>query len=229
MARGHYYQSKKKRSPWKPLLIIFAVVFCLSVAAVVFWKRGESIMPPSTGDPSMDVVTEASEGSQETHEKSAALESNAPAETTQAQSPVQETEPIETVTPATVVLVEKVEATYEEWLAAGMVVAISMEYPEFEIEGIYLAGETDLSERQNSSGVYVVFTADGTKQTVHGFPLAAERTQKGTVDLHTMDLGFAAFDPVETASVNTGACRQIGMEDLSELIAQSILVSLYEH
>ena len=45
-------------------------------------------------------------------------------------------------------VIEKSGASYERWLAAGMVTAVSMKYPDFEIEGIYLTGETDPAEKQ---------------------------------------------------------------------------------
>lgn len=146
-------------------------------------------------------------------------------------SPAVETEmdaPAEMKKP-TVVITDKNEASYEEWLAAGMVVAVSMEYPEFELREVYLTGETDLADKQNSGGAYVVFDLDGTERAVYGFPLDEERTEEGTTDLYTMDLGFAAFEPVEVQSIDTVACRQVGMENLEKLIEQSLLVSLYEH
>ena len=42
-------------------------------------------------------------------------------------------------------IIEKQDASYERWLAAGMVTAVSMQYPDFEIQHIYLASEHDIS------------------------------------------------------------------------------------
>lgn len=125
--------------------------------------------------------------------------------------------------------VEKADASYERWLAAGMVTAVSMKYPDFEIEGIYLTGETDPAEKQQSGGTYVIFTADGTETAVQSMPLEAERTDAGTTDLYTRDLGFATFDVVDPAQVDTVSCEEVSMADIEELISQSLLVSLYEH
>lgn len=126
-------------------------------------------------------------------------------------------------------VVERDDASYERWLAAGMVTAISMQYPDFSIEGIYLSGETALSDKSESAGAYVVFTADGAETAIHSVPLDAERTDAGTTDLYTRDLGFATFDTIEPSQIDTESCEQIEMDDLTDLISQSLLVSLYEH
>lgn len=126
-------------------------------------------------------------------------------------------------------IVEKSDASYERWLAAGIVTAVSMQYPDFEIEGIYLTGETDSADRMQSGGAYVIFTADGTETAVQSMPLEAERTDAGTTDLYTRDLGFATFDVVDPAQIDTGSCVEVSMDELEELISQSLLVSLYEH
>jgi hypothetical protein len=42
-------------------------------------------------------------------------------------------------------------------------------------------------------------------------------------------VGFATFDPVEPESVDISAMKQISLEEIGELIAQSMLVSIYTH
>lgn len=140
----------------------------------------------------------------------------------------QETSDTETGAPD-LVLTNRAEASYEEWLAAGMVVSVSMLYPEFDLKGIYLTGETELADKQTSNGAYVVFEVEGTQRAVYSFPLKAERTESGTTDLYTKDLGFSAFEQVDLERIDVATCRRVTMEDLDELIQQSILVSLYEH
>lgn len=124
--------------------------------------------------------------------------------------------------------IQKVDASYERWLAAAMVTAISLQYTEFEINGIYFETETDLTKPLESSGVYVTFAGDGEMITIHSEALTEERTEAGTMDLYTMDLGFATFDTVDVESVNISNMQSVQVEDLSELISQSMLVSLYE-
>ena len=124
---------------------------------------------------------------------------------------------------------QRANADYEEWLAAGMVTALSMQYPDFKIDGIYLTGRTELSKKENSNGVYVIFTAEGTQAAVYSVPLSEERTESGTIDLYTRDLGFATFDMKDLNAINKESYQQIEMNELDELISQSLLVSLYEH
>ena len=126
-------------------------------------------------------------------------------------------------------IIERADASYERWLAAGMVTAISMQYPAFEINGIYLASETEMSDKISSAGATVVFSSSGESYAVQSRPLSDERTETGTIDLYTKDLGFATFDPIDPASVDSTDKIQGEIEGLEELIAQSILVSLYEH
>ena len=126
------------------------------------------------------------------------------------------------------VIVEKKEASYERWLAAGMVTAMSMRYPDFVINGIYLASETELENLSQSNGAYIMFSNSGMEMVLHGKPLQEERTEAGTIDLYTADLGFATFDEVDN-NVSIDSLQKIEMEELSELISQSMLVSIYEH
>lgn len=105
--------------------------------------------------------------------------------------------------------IQKADASYERWLAAAMVTAISLHYPDFEINGIYLTAETELSSASQSSGAYVIFTSDGESLVIYSKPLEEERTEAGTVDLYTMDLGFATFDEVNAETVNTEGMQAV--------------------
>lgn len=123
---------------------------------------------------------------------------------------------------------QKADASYERWLAAAMVTAISLHYPDFQINGIYLTAETELSSASESSGAYVAFTSGEESLMICSKPLEEERTEAGTIDLYTMDLGFATFDEVDLKTVNTEGMLSVEAAELSELISQSMLVSLYE-
>lgn len=124
--------------------------------------------------------------------------------------------------------IQKADASYERWLAAAMVTAISLHYPDFQINGIYLTAETELSSASESSGAYVAFTSGEESLMICSKPLEEERTEAGTIDLYTMDLGFATFDEVDVETVNTEGMLSVEAAELSELISQSMLVSLYE-
>lgn len=146
-------------------------------------------------------------------------------ETVQPELDIIEEKPITSET----IIVEKKEAAYEKWLAASMIVGLSLRYPDFECEEIFLASDSALSSYSESKGVYVRFQYGGEELMVHSGPLEKERTEAGTIDLYTEDLGFASFDLVDEKGVEQGTGEVITIEDLSELINQSILVSMYEH
>lgn len=139
-----------------------------------------------------------------------------------------ETEVEEPVTSENVI-VEKAEADYERWLAAGMVIGISLQYPEFDFKEIYLASETELGNSDGSKGAYVLFECEGEETGIYSRPLKEERTEAGTKDLYTEDLGFATFDEINPETIDKDKCVVVDMEELTELINQSILVTVYEH
>lgn len=131
--------------------------------------------------------------------------------------------------PQEVLIQEKKDAPYEHWLAAGMVVAISMKFPEFELEDIYLTAETEVFDKSSSEGVYIVFESEGEIVMIHSEPLAEERKESGTTDLYTEYLGFSTFDTVKKDVNELKDCKKIEPDQLNELISQSLLVSIYEH
>lgn len=145
--------------------------------------------------------------------------------TDQSELEVVEEEPAESEN----VIVEKAEANYEKWLAAGMIVGISLQYPEYEFTGIYLASDSGMENYGDSNGAYIVFECGGEEIAIHSKPLKEERTESGTKDLYTKDLGFATFNEVDADNIDVEDCESVEMEELTELIDQSMLVSIYEH
>ena len=128
-----------------------------------------------------------------------------------------------------IVEIDSKEASYEEWLAASMVTAVSLNYSNFEIEEILLASETKLNSHAESEGVYIKVSISGEKFIIHSKPLAEERTEAGTIDIHSQNLGYATFDSVDIGSIDGKQYEKVEMDELNTLISQSILVSLYEH
>ena len=124
---------------------------------------------------------------------------------------------------------EKREASYEQWLAAGMIMATSMYYGEVEITEIHITGETDLEDKFDSQGVLISFIENGSESVIWSKPLEEERQEQGTLDIYTADLGFATFDTVEKMPANLDNYKKMEISDFSELISQSLLVSIYEH
>ena len=145
---------------------------------------------------------------------------------TQPSEPYQ-TEVLETSPP--VVIVQQADAEYERWLASALVVAVSMEYPDFIPDQIYSASSTSLEEKFSSDGVYIVFSSNGATKAIHSKPISGERSEAGTKDISSETIGFATFDFVDPSNINVDSMHRIALEDLGELIAQSLLISIYTH
>ena len=124
-------------------------------------------------------------------------------------------------------LTEQADAEYEKWLAATMVVAVSMEYPGFEDIQIYTESFTSLTNKLESEGVYVLFQENGNSMAVHSKAIVKERNEKGTKDISSQTLGLATFDLIEAGNVQSNTMTKIELEELEELIKQSLLISVY--
>lgn len=151
----------------------------------------------------------------------------APTETLTQPSEPDETEATETSNPGEIA--QKADAEYEKWLAAAVVVGVSMEYPDFIPDAIYCASKTSLDEKDSSDGVYFVFASNGATVAIHSKPISAERSEAGTKDISSETIGFATFDLVDPAGIHVDSMDPIALEDLGELIAQSLLISIYTH
>lgn len=134
------------------------------------------------------------------------------------------TQPIETVPPAVWQTTPQMDATYEQWLAAAMFLVMPLEYPDFQLEGIYAASNTELEQKASSQGVYFCFLSGGEQVWIHSAPLAGNRSEKGTTDLHTAQLGYASFDRVE--NVDVSAMTELTVADLAEPMTYTILPGL---
>lgn len=146
---------------------------------------------------------------------------------TSAETTHQTTTPMEsgeTYPPAQWETTPEIEATYEQWLAAAMFLVIPLEYPDFQLEGIYAASQTELERKATSLGVYFCFQSDGAQVWIHSAPLASNRSEKGTTDLHTAQLGYASFDVVEPADVS--AMTELAIADLAEPMTYTMLPGL---
>ena len=70
-------------------------------------------------------------------------------------------------------IIAKADASYEKWIAAAMVTAISMEYEDFTIDKIYVTGENDVNSKESSQGVFVVFSRENQQFAITSKPLEA--------------------------------------------------------
>ena len=145
------------------------------------------------------------------------------------QPPIETQDVSEERTQPTVEIIQRTEAEYEKWLSATVLMCVSIEYPDFEIEGVYSDSATALDDKFSSDGVYIIFSSGGERLAIHSKALEDERTEPGTVDISSEIIDFATFDCIDPALVDTSSMEQINLEDLNEMIAQSLLVSIYTH
>ncbi len=134
-------------------------------------------------------------------------------------TPTQNTNPIPTLGD---------EDPYEDWLAAAMIVGISMQYSDYEFLGIYTASETPISAHDSSAGAYVIFNGDGEKLALKCVPISAERADRGTADLYVPAIGYATYELVEASSVPVNSLKERKLEDLVDMISASAQVTIIE-
>lgn len=210
----------------------FVVLFAAVLLIIVNAKTKETQRPPVRTEQATTLPT-GGEELQNTASTSSADSTESISEATQGQNPQQgesvdpqdptsqpeQTDPIPTMDEG---------APYEDRLAAAMVIGISMQYAEFEFEGIYAASETSMGNYMNSAGAYVVFRGDGQWLALRSQPIAAERSDKGTADLYLPALGYATYELVDPQTVPGTGLREMQLEDLEELILQSAQVTIIE-
>lgn len=213
-------------------VILFALILTAVIAVMLGGQGEDTPVTPTVGVVPTDAVDAPTE---------AATTVQTDGDTQPAATTPQQTQPVTgpapETTPATkptappvqepVTIPQMKEASYERWLCAGMVVGLSMEYPDFTPQAIYVTGETALEDRMSSGGAVILFTSGGRELALRSVPLEEGRKTPGTMDLSTHTLGFATFDVVTADSVNTAGMEKVALEDLTELIEQSLLVSLY--
>jgi hypothetical protein len=236
MSKGRYVKKKKTYMPFW-LILTIAVVLIGAVLLLISGSRRDEI--PSETEGQSAIQTEAAGennaeagtdviGNTEDISSETAPAGSAPADPEETLNPGETKAPQENVVPQpTVVIVQQADAEYEKWLAATMVMCVSMEYPDFELEAIYAASATALDNKFDSQGAYIVFTAGGNRICIHSKALEAERTAPGTKDISSETIGYATFDQLDPNSVDFSSFEKIDLEDLTELFAQSLLVSIY--
>lgn len=221
MSKGRYLKKKKTSPVW----IILAVAAVLALAALVYFSVSKFTVP-NEEKPEATSATDSQEENQDLQNEVATDDTEATEQTTLSTEPEQHQE---TVTQPTVIITQRAEAEYEKWLAAAQIVCVSMEHPDFQLEGVYAASATGIEDKFSSDGAYIIFTSGDSRIAIHSKALEGERADAGTVDISTEAIGYATFDKVDPDSIDASAMEELALEDLSELISQSLLVSIYTH
>ena len=118
-----------KLSLWILLLLLIAV---LAIVAIICINHSVENIPPSQAD-----------SAENSDKDSASTGSVVPEDSTRPEATQESTAEMDSSeTHPPVVIVQKADAEYEKWLSAAMVVCVSMEYPDFELENTTLTTAT---------------------------------------------------------------------------------------
>ena len=188
----------------KKILLIAGIVIAVAAVAVAVILAGQGGKEPA---PATEPVSTSTNPTQPSEQPTTAP-----------------TQPVQTLPPAVWETMPEIDATYEQWLAAAMFLVMPLEYPDFQLEGIYAASQTELDQKSSSQGVYFCFQSGGEQVWIHSAPLQGNRSEKGTTDLHTAQLGYASFDRVE--AVDVSAMTELTLADLAEPMTYTMLPGL---
>lgn len=233
MSKGRYVKTNSKKVPLLPIIVTLCIILIVLVVLILLLNGQNQPNTPSTGNITAteenNVVVESDIIEEPEDQPEPVIEdtdSTEPTEEMEETTP--ETQP-ETTPTTTVIIEERAKAEYEEWLSAAMIVCVSMEYPDFNLEGVYAASATALEDKFSSDGAYIVFTSLGNRMAIHAKALEQERTDPGTVDISTEVIGFASFDQINPDSIDFASLEELNVNDMNELISQSLLISIYTH
>lgn len=193
----------------------------LSLLLVILLLCACTAAPSQTGKESEEVNQSAGEVSDLSGLSDSAEPSDSPEQSDSSGPSAQESNAAQTQKP-------EEEKTYEEHLGALTLFALSMEYPDFSLQGTYTATAVTIANKEASDGIYVLFESMGEKFCVHVYPIAQERTEVGTLDLFAAELGFAAFDLLEEAPKTEGLTA-LEAQSFSQLLSDLNSVSVYGH
>ena len=155
-----------------------------------------------------------------------------PEQTTLGQTTAPETTPMDTtavtvpVDTNTVVPQDRVEGTYEQWLAAASIqVTTMLMYPECQVQAVYALSETAFEKKMDSKGV-VIHISDGERNIwILSTPLEKERSEAGTNNLKASGIGFNTYDEVDPK--NLPELTPLDIAALQPYIDQTLLPSIY--
>jgi hypothetical protein len=122
---------------------------------------------------------------------------------------------------------EQVDAPYEHWLAAAVMVTVSMDYPDFELLEVYMADETEMDNLAESDGIYFKYASAGEEKCIFSKPIDGLRNKTGTFDIMAEYIGYATYDEIDVNNIETENFRVVEIEDIGTLITQVGRVTKY--
>ncbi len=198
------------------------IVLCLVLAVALSLcacKKTTTSAPTTGAAPTAAVTTQATTPSETTTQATA----------TQPTTPAPTTTPMATVPVDTSPLIpqDRIEGSYEQWLAAMAVVGSYMQYPDIQLQGIYACSQTTMDQRLNSKGVVIHGVSGGRELWLSFLPLEQERTLSGSRDLQAMGMGFSTFDEVQPVDIS--AAVELTLDSLQDYIALTVLPTICYH
>ena len=155
-----------------------------------------------------------------------------PEQTTLGQTTPPQTTPMDTtvvtvpVDTNTVVPQDRVDGTYEQWLAAASVqVTTLLMYPDCQVQAVYALSETKFEKKMESKGVVIHISENGHNIWILSVPLEKERSEPGTNDLKASGIGYNTYDIV--APQQLPDLIALDMAALQPYIDQTLLPSIY--
>ncbi|MBE6927778.1 MAG: hypothetical protein E7467_04730 [Ruminococcaceae bacterium] len=115
---------------------------------------------------------------------------------------------------------------YEPYLAALSLMSLSLEYPGFELDGIYFETIVDVSEKFESKGLYICFKSGGESLIIRVLPMENERTEPMTRDIFADQVGYASFDLADTMPEGLKRMRE---EDFASLLPELTAIKVLMH
>ena len=115
---------------------------------------------------------------------------------------------------------------YEPYLAALSLKALSLEYPDFRLDGIYFTSIVDMSLKAKSEGLYVCFQNGGESLTVQVLPLQDERKESMTRDIFADQVGYATFDLVQSMP---DGFERMNEENFVSLLSELMGIMILQH
>lgn len=126
-------------------------------------------------------------------------------------------------------IVNQLDCSYEEYLAAAGLSALTVQYEGFEPKKILCDSKHSINDAAQSKGVYLIYNGVDGEQCLHLYYLEKERTEAGTMDLYSQSVGYAAMDEASIEEAEKAGFTETTVDALEPVIKQLLLTTILEH